>query len=262
MVTLITRSDDAGSSHSANLAVCKVMRAGIVRNVSLMAPCAFIEEFAAMCKDAKNAKAAQRITFGMHATLNAEWDRVKWKPLSSVSERLTDRNGYFLPDPKQFLETKPSVPEIIGEYEAQLRKLRSLGFDVQYVDSHMLPELFVPGLFDATDDFAKRHGLINHIRYYDLPGEDFLKHPKRYDGRQLFVAAHPSLDTEEMRQTGNADVSGPDVARNRAKETKLYASLKTKWFLKWNHIVPISYLEAVPGTDETARSRVKYGGEP
>ncbi|MDR1598646.1 MAG: ChbG/HpnK family deacetylase [Oscillospiraceae bacterium] len=254
MIKLITRCDDAGSSRSANLAIARVMKAGLVRNVSLMAPCAYIEEFAAASKDARG------VTFGMHATLNAEWDKVKWKPLTRASERLTDADGYFLPDPRMFLKTKPTVSEIIAEYEAQYWKLSSLGFNARYIDSHMLPELFVPGLLDATDEFSKRFNLINHVYYYDLPGADFMKHPKRYDGRQLFIVAHPSLDTPETRLTGNQSVSGAKVAKARARETRTLSSPLTRWFFRRNGIEPVSYEQAVPGGDAFIRGKVEYEG--
>jgi hypothetical protein len=42
------------------------------------------------------------------------------------------------------------------------------------------------------------------------------------DGQYFFVT-HPSLDTEEMRQTGNALYSGADVAKARAYETRVFS---------------------------------------
>ncbi|MDR0397266.1 MAG: ChbG/HpnK family deacetylase [Oscillospiraceae bacterium] len=254
MIKLIARSDDAGSSRSANKAIESVVKAGIIKNVSLMAPGPFIEEFAASCKDAPN------VIFGMHATLNAEWDRVKWKPLTRASDRLVDADGFFLPEPKLFLETKPSIDEIIAEYDAQYEKLTALGFAIRYMDSHMMPELFIPGLFDAAGDFAKRRGIINHVYYYDLPDEDFMKNPKKYDGRQLFIVTHPSLNTREMRAVGNSQFKGEDVAKSRAKETRMLTSPLTKWFLIRNGIKTITYEQAVPGSDRYVREKAQYEG--
>jgi predicted glycoside hydrolase/deacetylase ChbG (UPF0249 family) len=42
-MTLITRADDCGSSHSANIGILQAIEGGILKNISLMAPCDFIE---------------------------------------------------------------------------------------------------------------------------------------------------------------------------------------------------------------------------
>lgn len=76
MKTIITRADDCGSSRGANQAVIEAAGRGFVKNISLMAGGAFIGESATYLKDNK------RICFGMHFTINSEWDRVKYAPVS------------------------------------------------------------------------------------------------------------------------------------------------------------------------------------
>ena len=75
-IRLVTRADDAGSSLSANRAIRETCVAGMVRNVSLMAPCAHIADAAAQLRDLPG------IALGMHVTLNGEWDAPRWSPLS------------------------------------------------------------------------------------------------------------------------------------------------------------------------------------
>lgn len=245
----ITRADDIGSSHSANLAGAKVARAGIIKNYSLMAPGLYIKEAAVMLGGRTD------VCFGMHTTLNAEWDRVKWRPILPLQQEsgLVDEDGYFLPDPAVFADTKPSLGTVMAEVAAQLKHLRDLGFNIRYIDSHMFPELFIEGFDEAMRAFAHREGLIDHMYFYRFPEGmlEFVKHPKRplvyfkhIPAGQYFLAAHPSLDTLEMRQTGNATYPGEAIARGRAAETKLYSSLATRALFALTGCEAIRYDEA------------------
>jgi len=202
-INFITRADDAGSSRSANRAIARTVRAGLIKNVSVMAPGRYVDEAAELL-------AARRdICFGMHATLNAEWNRVKWGPVSSLDPNsgLTDENGMFLPGTKQFQETKPPLALVMKEYDAQLDKLRRAGFDIRYVDSHMFPEQYIDGLDGAVEDWAKRKGLLDHMRYYTLPPgweallQDIKKAPsflRNMPEGQYFIVAHPALQLRSL----------------------------------------------------------------
>jgi hypothetical protein len=250
-IRFITRADDAGSSTSANEAIKGVLKAGFIKNVSLMAVGSKIEDARELLRFKK------KICFGLHSVINAEWDRVKWGPLTKIdpSAGLTDEQGFFLSDPKLFEETKPPVELILREYDAQLDKLTRLNFPVSYVDSHMIPEKNIPSLFEAMNDWIKQKGLINHFYYYTLPPgfEQVAEDPANLfpvltalrDG-QYFYLAHPALYTEEMRQTGNASVSGETVARARAGEAKLLSRLSLPLVMRFLGIRPIRYDQAEP----------------
>jgi len=249
-IQFIARADDIGSSHSANLAALKVADAGIIKNLSLMAPCDFIEEAAQMLAARKD------VCFGMHTTLNSEWDKVKWKPIIPVEQGsgLVDENGYFLADPKLFADTKPTLEIVMEEVEAQFERLHKLGFDIKYIDSHMFSELFIDGMDSEIEAFAKRKGILDHMYYYTLPPglEDFIKNPsnplrylKSLPPGQYFIVIHPALDTEEMRQTGNASTGGEEIARGRAKETEIFSGFAFKSILKMAGCRSIRYDEAV-----------------
>lgn len=220
-ICFITRSDDAGSSHSANRAISRVLDAGFIKNVSLMACGPAIEDAAHLLIHRKD------VCFGMHTTLNAEWDRVKWRPLTAPEKcrGLLDEQGYFLPHPTLFLQTKPSVESIMAEVDAQLDKLHTLGFSIRYLDSHMFPERYVEGLDEAMADFARRKGLIDHMYFYQLPPWGLTlcnaKDVHLLPAGQYMGISHPSLDTQEMHLTGNASLSGNSVAATRARETEL-----------------------------------------
>ena len=250
-ITMIVRADDAGSSIGANAAIERVLRAGFIKNVSVMAPGRMLRDAAEWFGHNKKA------CFGMHATINAEWDRVKWGPVGNTvpNAGLTDENGWFFSDPKAFLHTKPDVSVILREYDAQLDLLTREGFDIRYVDSHMFPERCVPGLDEAVRDWAVKKGLLDHMYFYRLPpgwervARDRGALPKvlrELPQGQYFCLAHPALYGEEMLQTGNATESGEKVAKERAREAKLFSNPLLRPGMRLLSIVPIRYDQAVP----------------
>ncbi|MDL2300935.1 ChbG/HpnK family deacetylase [Lachnospiraceae bacterium OttesenSCG-928-D06] len=250
-INFIARSDDLASSISANHAIDAVSRAGFIKNVSIMAPGAAVEDAAHLLAHRKD------ICFGMHTTLNAEWDRIKWAPVLPIGKEsgLVDDNGYFLSNPSLFLETKPAVEIIMREVDAQLEKLHSLGFDIKYLDSHMFPEFFIEGLDEAMALYAKQKGLIDHMYFYNIPPgfhdlrnglESTLNHLKILPEGQYFIVTHPSQDTEEMRNTGNAQYSGEEIAKSRAYEAQIFSDPEVCQMLTQLGCEGIRYDEAVP----------------
>ncbi|MDR1734501.1 MAG: ChbG/HpnK family deacetylase [Oscillospiraceae bacterium] len=251
-IRFITRADDGGSSRSANIAMQRIAENGIIKNFSIMAPGAF-------CEDLYGRMGARTdVCFGLHHTLNAEWDRVKWGPVSGIpaDSPLTDAHGFFRADPRDFAGTKPDPALIVKEASAQLDKLTRIGFDIKYMDSHMFPECFIPGMDEALQEFMQAKGLIDHMYFYNLP-PGFLE-VARGEGSviqtllhlpegQFFTVAHPAQASAEMLLTGNAAVSGEKVCRGRNLEAKLYASRITKALLQRLGITALRYDEAVPG---------------
>ncbi len=243
-IRFISRADDLGSSHSANAAIEKVANAGFIKNISIMACGPAVEAAAERLTHRKD------ICFGMHTTLNAEWDRAKWGPVLPPKKcrGLVDGDGHFLAHPSMFVHTKPDVDVIMREVSAQLERLHKLGFQIRYIDSHMFPELYVEGLDEAMAEFAAKKGLLDHMYYYPLPPWGLSLHDPMDtislpDG-QYFSVSHPSLDTEEMRMTGNNRTSGTVVAASRAKETALLSDPQICSALQEAGVQGIRYDEA------------------
>lgn len=247
---LLLRADDLGSSHSANQAIAQAVKSGLIKNVSVMAVGPNLAEAADLLAQSEN------ICFGLHATLNAEWDKVKWKPLTGLTQKsgLVDDRGYFLNDPKLFAASKPSIDILIAEFEAQLSLLTKKGFKICYVDSHMFPEAAIKGLSEALSTWIKQKGLIDHVFYYG----NLIRQPitstadltgilRNLDYGQHFMVVHPSLDTEEMRQTGNQQVHGYTVANARARETEVMCDQELPRLFQSCDVETIRYDQAIPG---------------
>ena len=246
-IRLITRADDAGSSRAANGAVLQAAGVGFMKNVSLMAVGAYINEAAETLKN-------KNVCFGMHATLNAEWDRIKWGPLTNMNREsgLVDENGFFLPYPALFHETRPAVETIIAEYDAQLEKLFAVGFDIAYVDSHMGEERLVEGLLEAKREWAYKKGLIFHgdVKLNESAfkdewnSEEIFNHAVSLREGQYLYVTHPALYCEEMLLTGTKKTSGEDIARTRDRQAKIISDRNL--FTKFNEagVETIRYDEA------------------
>lgn len=235
--SIITRADDLGSSHSANIAISSaVLNGNYIKNVSCMAAAPYIEEGIEMVKHCKN------VCFGLHAVINSEWDTIKWTPLSSPNEitTITTHDGNFYQDPSMFIDKKPSIEEILVEYNRQLDYLEKLGLNISYVDSHMFPEAYIPGLSEAMTKWIKEKGLIDHIEYYNLPAslevtpyselEDALAAYKKCfnalgDG-QFFAVMHPAKYSDEMLLCVNKAVPEGVVAKMRNVEYEILLSKK------------------------------------
>ena len=248
MKSLITRADDFGSSHSANLAIYDAIQAGFTRNVSIMACGHFLEEAAEMAADAPN------ICFGLHGCINSEWSKVTWGPVAPKEKvkSLIDSRGAFYPTQEDLVKHNARIEEIITEYRYQLERARNLGFNIKYMDSHMFPELFVPGLEDAMSTMIEKEGLVDH-RYFNriFPGSDLMNQDKALfeqtlqymDGQYLFLM-HPARYSEEMCAAGNETISGQAVAKARELDYRFVTDPRNKELCEKYHVNLLRYDEA------------------
>ncbi len=250
-IEVITRADDAGSSRSANGAIAEVIKAGYIKNVSIMAPGPHVEEAYSLFGHNK------KICFGLHTTFNAEWDQVKWGPVLTDwrETQMLDSHGYFLNNPSKFKGLELNVEEILREVDAQLDKVTKIGFDIRYIDSHMFWEDGIPGMQKALDEWIHKKGLLNHRYYYTMipEYERLLKNPQSLlrvlestPNGQYFYVAHPAFNTEEMRLTGNEEISGEQVASDRDMERRYLTNEMLLESICQAGVIPLRYDEAVP----------------
>ncbi|SEO76302.1 ChbG/HpnK family deacetylase [Paenibacillus sp. OV219] len=253
-IRLITRADDAGSARTADRAILDAIEGGIVRNVSLMAVGPTIEHAADLLAGRRD------VCFGIHGTLNAEWTDVRWGPIlgaAKVPSLVEPDTGMFTPTPAHFLNRPPATQEVMAELQAQLDRLRSLGFHISYADSHMVFEWAIPQIAEPFDRWCEREGIRNYRRYSKpLPeaadGADKLSNPvealitrlTHAELGQYLIVGHPGYDEADMRAFGNADYKSEQVVADRINERLMFTREDVLACVKERGIVPIRYDEA------------------
>lgn len=259
-VRLVTRADDCGSSHSANLGIQDALEGGILKNVSVMAPCDFVEEAADLFAGRKE------ICFGLHATLNAEWDAFRWRPVLPASRvpTLVDETGAFTPSPEELKSKGPDTEEILAELRAQLEKLRGLGFTITYLDTHMVPEYALPGLERRLASWAEHERLLYWAHYCrslavapssgDLIGEMVARLEAAEPGQYLYLG-HPAVDSAESRRMGNRLYSGETIARRRDLDRKLFTDPAILRIVAERRVEPLRYDQAEKITERLPPSQ-------
>ncbi|MFN0113602.1 MAG: polysaccharide deacetylase family protein [Paracoccaceae bacterium] len=130
--TVVVHVDDLGMTHGANVAFAELSALGTVTSGSVMVPCPWFPELAAM------SAADARLDVGVHLTLTSEAAGYRWRPLTRppASAGLTDDLGFFYPDvPTLRARAHPDAVE--AEMRAQIDLAQAAGIDVTHLDDHM-----------------------------------------------------------------------------------------------------------------------------
>jgi predicted glycoside hydrolase/deacetylase ChbG (UPF0249 family) len=140
---IIFHADDVGMCHGSNRALMDLTRAGMVHTGSVMAPCPWAPEILAY------AHKEPELDLGVHLTLNSEWPKYRWGPVSTrdPASGLVDETGCFWPNPET-TEKNLVVEAAVTELRAQIELVRHAGVDFTHIDTHMGAAL-LPGLFEA-----------------------------------------------------------------------------------------------------------------
>jgi predicted glycoside hydrolase/deacetylase ChbG (UPF0249 family) len=137
---IVIHHDDVGVNHATNVAFVELSDIGCCTSGSVMVPCPWFDEMAAIARDRSD------LDLGVHLTLNAEFSKYRWRPLTGVSNNgLTDADGYMWRDVKSARNADPEAVEV--ELRAQVDTALAAGIDVTHLDAHMATAL-MPEFFD------------------------------------------------------------------------------------------------------------------
>jgi predicted glycoside hydrolase/deacetylase ChbG (UPF0249 family) len=145
---LIINCDDLGSSHAANVGCYEALRSGLATSATLMVPCPWSREAAAHYRGED---------VGVHLTLNAEWDRYRWGPIT-YAPSLLDGDGGF-PRTIEDVWDHADLDEVRRELQAQIERAILWGFDISHLDSHMGTLQLKPEFFDVYLELAVEYQL-------------------------------------------------------------------------------------------------------
>ena len=220
-IRLVTRGDDLGSCHSANSAIAEAVACGTLRNASVMVPGPVFEA------GAQQFAQREDVCIGLHITLNAEWDEVKWGPVLPPDEvpSLVDGNGHFLPAPMDLHRRGFNHDEAMAEIEAQLHRARTAGLRIAYIDEHMGVG-WLGALRERIRVLAQREGLVDAHDFMALPpagnnGDLVLRWCAQLQSAApgtYVLVTHPGRDAGDMRRLHNAGTQPGSVARERDAE--------------------------------------------
>jgi predicted glycoside hydrolase/deacetylase ChbG (UPF0249 family) len=163
---LIVTCDGLGICHAANAGVYSALREGMGRTAGLVVPGPWAREAAARYRGED---------VGVHLTLNAELDLLRWGPITYCPS-LLDGDGGF-PRTVEDLWDHADTDEVRRECRAQIERAIYWGFDVTHLSCRLGALESRPEFFDVALEMAVDFGLP--LRLPDSADESRLGFPFR-----------------------------------------------------------------------------------
>ena len=189
---LILNADDLGFCHAANDGVYRSLRDGLATSASLMVPCPWARGAASLYRGDD---------VGVHLTVNAELDLVRWGPITHAPS-LLDGDGGF-PRTVRDMWDHADADELRRECRAQVERAILWGFDVSHLDAHLGALPARPEFFDVYLELAAEAGVVVPDDLLPLYGvgarRDLLDAIPALRPGVTEVRLHPAVDSPELR---------------------------------------------------------------
>jgi predicted glycoside hydrolase/deacetylase ChbG (UPF0249 family) len=254
-VYLVIRSDDAGMSHSVNMALERLIATGLPVSVSVMFPTPWYQETVEILKR------HPEVAVGIHLTLNSEWKNYRWGPVlgRAAVPTLVDADGYFFPSSDALYKNHPDLKEVEMELRAQIERARRSGLKIDYVDYHMGTVTGSPEFREITERLAKEFGLgmseyfgetRHDPQYWAAPrskGDSLLAMINRLPPRFNLVVTHVGIDDSELGALLDMNTSNPlpDMSKNRQGELDALTSQRFRDALKARNVQLLTYRQLI-----------------
>jgi predicted glycoside hydrolase/deacetylase ChbG (UPF0249 family) len=254
-VYLVIRTDDAGMSHSVNMALERLIETGLPVSVSVMFPTPWYQETVEILKR------HPAVSVGIHLTLNSEWKNYRWGPVSgrSAVPTLVDADGYFFQSAEALYRNHPDLQEIEKELRAQIERAQRSGLKIDYVDYHMGTALRYPEFRDVTERLAREFnfGMSGYFgetmqdpQYSAAPRnkcDSLVAMIDRLHAPINVVVTHVGIDGPELGALVDMNTDGPlaDMSKNRQGELDALTSARFSEAVKARNVQLTTYRQLI-----------------
>jgi len=254
-VYLIIRTDDAGMSHSVNMALQRLIDTRLPVSVSVMFACPWYQETVEILKRHPD------VAVGIHLTLNSEWKNYRWGPVTGreAVPTLVDTNGHFFQSTEALHQNHPALAEIEKELRAQINRALRSGLKIDYVDSHMGTAEAYPEFREIVERLAREYSFgvmgyfgetIDAPQYWAAPrkkADSLVAFIDRLPAGVTVVVTHVGLDDAELGSLldMNTDQPLPDMSKNRQGELDALTSHRFTRALKARHVQLITFRDLI-----------------
>src|SRR5881296_3007278 len=254
-VYLIIRSDDAGMTHSVNMALQRLMDTGLPVSVSVMFACPWYQETVEILKR------HPAVAVGIHLTLNSEWKNYRWGPVTGreAVPTLVDSNGYFFQSSEALYKNHPDVRQVEKELRAQIERARRSGLKIDYVDYHMGTATRSPEFREVAERLASEFGLgmseyfgetMDAPQYSAAPrqkADSLVAMIDRLKPGFNVVVTHVGIDDAELGALEDMNTDQPlaQMSKNRQGELDALTSDRFAGAVKARNVVLTTYRELI-----------------